>query len=256
LLIELRTKCNGYHSTFPRREDFSTWSQALFCQDRFLALFPLLLGAGDYMLSNSHQTIIELSMSETDGAGDSSRAVAQRNRDHSQRAQNRTENALALTKEMPEPCSKQVADAAGILLHEAPSRIEAGADVSLPGAAAPRASEIELKLLVDADRLADFNDAPIVATKARNKGTRKHLKSVYYDTRERTLWHNGLTLRVRQSGARFVQTVKAEFEGNPLQRGEWEANVASIAPDEFRDHPSEEIALRELEKARHTGGEK
>jgi triphosphatase len=176
------------------------------------------------MQSNSHQTIIELTMSENGGAGDSSRAVAQRNRDHSLRAQNRTENALALTKEMPEPCSEQVADAAGIPLHEA-------RDVSLPGAAAPRASEIELKLLVDADRLADFNDAPIVATKARNKGTRKHLKSVYYDTPERTLWHNGLSLRVRQSGARFVQTVKTEFEDNPLQRGEWEANVASTAPD-------------------------
>src|SRR5262249_20075503 len=188
-------------------------------------------------------TIIELSMSETDGAprsGDSSRAMAQRNRDRAQRAKKRTENVLALTKERAEPCSEQVTDAAGIPLHEAPSRIEAGAgafvlragaDVSLPGAAAPRTSEIELKLLVDADRLADFNDAPIVATKARNKGTRKHLKSVYYDTPERTLWRNGLSLRVRQSGARFVQTVKTEFEGNPLRRGEWEANVASIAPD-------------------------
>ena len=145
--------------------------------------------------------------------------------------QKRTENALALTKEMPEPRSEQVADAAGIAIHEAPSRIEAGADVSVPGAAAPRAREIEIKLLVDANRLADFNDAPIVATKARNKGTRKHLKSVYYDTPERTFWRNGLSLRVRQSGAQFVQTVKTEFEGNPLRRGEWEANVASIAPD-------------------------
>ena len=95
----------------------------------------------------------------------------------------------------------------------------------------PTRREIEIKLLVDANRLADFNDAPIVATKARNKGTRKHLKSVYYDTPERTFWRNGLSLRVRQSGAQFVQTVKTEFEGNPLRRGEWEANVASIAPD-------------------------
>src|SRR5262249_60060329 len=28
-----------------------------------------------------------------------------------------------------------------------------------------------------------------------------------------------------------VQTVKTEFEGDPLRRSEWEANVASIAPD-------------------------
>ena len=91
--------------------------------------------------------------------------------------------------------------------------------------------EIELKLLVDADRLAGFNDAPVMSAHARNKGARKHLKSVYYDTPERTLWRNGLTLRVRQNGARFVQTVKAELRDDPLRRGEWEASVSSLAPD-------------------------
>ena len=102
---------------------------------------------------------------------------------------------------------------------------------SSPGVTTPLSEEIELKLLVDADRLADFNDAPVIATHAHNKGTRKHLKSVYYDTPERTLWRNGLTLRVRQSGARFVQTVKAEIPDDPLRRGEWEASVPSMAPD-------------------------
>ena len=72
-------------------------------------------------------------------------------------------------------------------------------------AAAHGAGEIELKLLVDADRMAHFNAAPVIAINARNKGTRKRLKSVYYDTPERTLRRNGLSLRVRQSGARFVQ---------------------------------------------------
>ncbi|MBR0694933.1 CYTH and CHAD domain-containing protein [Bradyrhizobium lablabi] len=91
--------------------------------------------------------------------------------------------------------------------------------------------EIELKLLVDADRMADFNAAPIIATNARNKGGRRHLKSVYYDTPDRTLKRNGLSLRVRQNGTRFVQTVKAELADDPLRRGEWEANVPSIAPD-------------------------
>src|SRR5262249_669701 len=78
--------------------------------------------------------------------------------------------------------------------------------------------EIELKLLVDADRLADFNNAPVFATNARNKGTRKHLKATYYDTRERALWLNRLSFRVRQSGTRFVQTVKAELGDDPLRR--------------------------------------
>jgi triphosphatase len=113
-----------------------------------------------------------------------------------------------------------------------PPRSEAGsAAPPSPDNAAPPNSEIELKLLVDAELLAEFNDAPVITANARNKGSRKHLKSVYYDTPERTLWRNGLTLRVRQSGARFVQTVKAEFRDDPLRRGEWEANVSSLAPD-------------------------
>ncbi|MDA9506098.1 hypothetical protein XI09_15945 [Bradyrhizobium sp. CCBAU 11386] len=98
-------------------------------------------------------------------------------------------------------------------------------------AGARPAGEIELKLLVDADRMAHFNAAPVIATNARNKGTRKHLKSVYYDTAERALQRSGLSLRVRQSGARFVQTVKTDAEDDPLRRGEWEASVPSLAPD-------------------------
>lgn len=98
-------------------------------------------------------------------------------------------------------------------------------------AAAHPAGEIELKLLVGPERMPHFNAAPVVAANARNKGTRKHLKSVYYDTPERTLRRNGLSLRVRQSGACFVQTVKTDAADDPLRRGEWEARVPSLAPD-------------------------
>lgn len=104
-------------------------------------------------------------------------------------------------------------------------------DISQPRDGAPHATEIELKLLVDADRLADFSDAPVIVTHARNKGTRKHLRAVYYDTPKRTLQRHGLSFRVRQSGARFTQTVKAELGNDPLRRGEWEASVPSFAPD-------------------------
>jgi inorganic triphosphatase YgiF len=101
----------------------------------------------------------------------------------------------------------------------------------LPDIAATAGTEIELKLLVDADLLADFNNAPVITANARNKGSRKHLTSVYYDTPKHTLWRNGLSLRVRQSGARFVQTVKAQRSDDPLRRGEWEASVPGLAPD-------------------------
>ncbi|MGJ5177174.1 CHAD domain-containing protein [Bradyrhizobium oligotrophicum] len=102
---------------------------------------------------------------------------------------------------------------------------------SLPDPAAGAGHEIELKLLVAADRLADFHDAAIITAHARNRGTRKHLKSIYYDTPKRTLWKHGLTLRVRQSGSRFIQTVKTQTSDDPLKRGEWEASVPSLAPD-------------------------
>jgi triphosphatase len=116
--------------------------------------------------------------------------------------------------------------------HEGPAPGEtAPLKVAVPVGAVPRDSEFELKLLVDADRLAGFNDAPIIATNARNNGTRRHFRAVYYDTPGWTLRRNGLSLRVRQSGARFVQTVKAEAGDDPLRRGEWEASVPSIAPD-------------------------
>ena len=134
---------------------------------------------------------------------------------------------------------------AGTLLHEAaPQSDAAPSDVFLPDTATPSGTEVELKLLVDADRLADFNAAPIIAASARSKGTRKHLRSVYYDTPERTLRRNGLSLRVRQSGTRFVQTVKAECADDPLRRGEWEANVASIAPDVSLAMPFIPVKLR------------
>lgn len=134
---------------------------------------------------------------------------------------------------------------AGTLLHEAVQQSDtAPSDVFLPAAATLSGTEVELKLLVDADRLADLNAASIIVANARSKGTRRHLRSIYYDTPERTLRRNGLSLRVRQSGARFVQTVKAECADDPFRRGEWEANVASIAPDVGLAMPFVPVKLR------------
>src|SRR5579872_1272305 len=116
-------------------------------------------------------------------------------------------------------------------LAESSSSGEAAVPEVSPDRGAPPGGEIELKLLVDADRLAGFNTAPVIVANARNKGSRKHLKSAYFDTSERILRRSGLSLRVRQSGARFVQTVKADFADDPLRRGEWETGVSSMTPD-------------------------
>lgn len=170
-------------------------------------------------------------MSETNAtalAGGMLRAVAGPNSDLAQQAKKNgdspvvpavTDDTAALLPQ--EPAGSEIIPA------QEPQQNEPAA-VSAPVAPA---SEIELKLLVDADRLTSFNHAPVIASNARNKGTRKHLKSVYYDTPKRTLWRNGLTLRVRHSGTRYTQTVKAELEDDPFRRGEWEAHVSSMAPD-------------------------
>ncbi|MDA9490216.1 CYTH and CHAD domain-containing protein [Bradyrhizobium sp. CCBAU 11361] len=120
----------------------------------------------------------------------------------------------------------------GAVIDQTPSQTPPPAQETAESSAAERpAGEIELKLLVDADRMAHFNAAPVIVANARNKGSRKHLKSVYYDTAERALRRSGLSLRVRRSGARFVQTVKTDTADDPLRRGEWEASVPSLAPD-------------------------
>src|SRR3974390_847295 len=163
-----------------------------------------------------------------------------------QQDKNGTKNPVAFARQhgVAEPLAQESPYSDETLLHEAvPQSDTATSEVALPDGARP-SGEIELKLLVADDRLADFNAAPIIATNARNKGARKHLKSVYYDTPERTLRRNGLSVRVRQSGAQFVQTVKAEVGDDPLWRGEWEASVPSIVPDVGLAMPFIPVKLR------------
>lgn len=94
-------------------------------------------------------------------------------------------------------------------------------------------AEIELKLLVAPELLAGLDQAPPIVSHARNNGTVRHLKAVYFDTPGRALYRAGFTLRVRQSGKRFLQTVKtlAEESGELFRRGEWESPVAAMAPE-------------------------
>jgi triphosphatase len=63
--------------------------------------------------------------------------------------------------------------------------------------------------------------------------SRRRLISTYYDTPDLALKRRGLTLRVREQGDRFIQTVKAEdLDGRDiLTRGEWEDELAANRPD-------------------------
>ena len=59
------------------------------------------------------------------------------------------------------------------------------------------------------------------------------LVSTYYDTPTLALRREGLTLRVRKQGRKFLQTVKADGPGSIdwLERWEWEGPIASDQPD-------------------------
>jgi triphosphatase len=173
-------------------------------------------------------------MSDTDAialAGARVRAVTGLDQDQASQDNDSAEYSSASNPKQ-EPASPQAetqSPCEGMPAHQELQNEAAPSEVS--SQAASEQTEVELKLLVDHARLANFNEASIMATNARDKGTRKRMKAIYYDSPERTLWRNGLTLRVRQSGARFVQTMKAQPAGDPLRRGEWEASVPSIAPD-------------------------
>ncbi len=97
----------------------------------------------------------------------------------------------------------------------------------------PANSEVELKLLASPAQSAALEGAPVVTAYARNKGTIRRLKAIYFDTPDYDLYRAGITLRVCRSGRHFVQTVKTRASGNgsPLRRGEWECPVHGMIPE-------------------------
>ena len=81
-----------------------------------------------------------------------------------------------------------------------------GSEVSAPPAATSGGGEleIELKLAGAAGALEELWTSAIAA---RTSATSRHLISTYYDTSDLRLRRRGFTLRVRQVGVDFVQTV-------------------------------------------------
>jgi triphosphatase len=90
--------------------------------------------------------------------------------------------------------------------------------------------EIEIKLTVHPDDLPALLDAVAEVASVVEPAAVKHLESRYYDTSDRKLQRAGMTLRVRRSGGRFVQTVKTNGDGRLFARGEWEMTVPAFAP--------------------------
>lgn len=87
--------------------------------------------------------------------------------------------------------------------------------------------ETELKFEIAASALERLRAHPALAVPARVD----RLRSVYFDTSGHDLRNAGVSLRVRESGGRFVQTVKSRDGAALIKRNEWEATVEADRPD-------------------------
>ena len=93
-----------------------------------------------------------------------------------------------------------------------------------------RGTEIELKLDLDDEGAASLGRLPILASLSPDE---QEQRTTYFDTPEHDLRAAGVSLRVRQTGDRFVQTIKAASAAaaGVFARPEWERDVAGPAPD-------------------------
>ena len=89
--------------------------------------------------------------------------------------------------------------------------------------------EIELKLECEPDALDRVRRSRALSRLKHGKASAKNLRSIYFDTEDFALMENGLALRVREVGAKRIQTLKTDTEGmGPASdRGEWEAALQS-----------------------------
>ncbi len=87
-------------------------------------------------------------------------------------------------------------------------------------------TEVELKLTVSPQAVGKLKKHPIIAENIANIQTH-HLRNWYYDTSSFSLSEHRLAIRIRESGSRFIQTVKTagSSSGGLHERQEFEADV-------------------------------
>src|SRR5262245_54801350 len=90
--------------------------------------------------------------------------------------------------------------------------------------------ELELKFEVEPTTLRRLTKIPVI--KALNRGARRASEaSVYFDNDKHALHKKGLMLRVRRIGKRHVQTIKSGGNSAPIERDEWESEIAGAQPE-------------------------
>jgi inorganic triphosphatase YgiF len=108
--------------------------------------------------------------------------------------------------------------------------------------------EPELKFRIAKGKLRSVAEMRISGAHRGQRNDSK-LISTYFDTPKHKFRRHGLTLRVRQTGEEFRQTVKSSAAGS-FARGEWEADVPDGGPS-FRaldETPLAPLATRKLKR--------
>lgn len=95
------------------------------------------------------------------------------------------------------------------------------------------AEEIELKLALSAEQLAKLKENELIRTLSLGRSQRRRLVTTYYDTPSQELMKREIALRVRESGRRRIQSLKARAKGSDgLQHfHEFETTISSETPD-------------------------
>jgi len=89
-------------------------------------------------------------------------------------------------------------------------------------------NEIELKFQMAPRELRKLKAA---RTLHRRPPKKEDLLSVYFDTPKHKLARNGVTLRVRRHGDKFLQTIKSGGSNGSFERGEWEHEIKGAVPN-------------------------
>jgi triphosphatase len=111
-------------------------------------------------------------------------------------------------------------------------------------------TETELRFEVAPRDLRKLKSARILQGGGRKPPTTEHLVSVYFDTPKHKLRTRGVSLRVRHSGGKRVQTIKTEGSNGTISRGEWEHAIKGDVPDfrKARDTPLAPLLTKKLKR--------
>jgi inorganic triphosphatase YgiF len=91
--------------------------------------------------------------------------------------------------------------------------------------------ESEVKFEASTGDLRKLSASRILRSSDGELPKHKYLVSTYFDTPKLLLRKNGVSLRVRQTGKKRVQTIKTVNGGISLSRGEWEHKLHGDEPD-------------------------